>query len=383
MQKTITKTLILVVVLVVALGVNYLFAAWTGPTQAPTGGNTSTPVHIGSTDQVKDGGLSLDGLSVFGGGYFQGSVGINEVTPSTGGEQDLKLDVDGAIGAKYYCDADGNNCASAPLGGSNSVTCPSGFTNVKAAGNQLGCMQNDEANGGATATWNAASDFCFDNFGGRLPSSGEWYIAMANYNLNDENDDAEWNDGANSYTEYDQHATSGDLTDIAFSSPRDDWNVTTFRCWIPRGYWSASGSSGNGFYGSPTRVRLASSITSYSVGTTYSLLSTNVTMPATGGPFRILASYAYLGDSLGSNSYVNTWVDDGLGSKIAHGFAYAEQGPGWNHVSEISPNTYSNGQTVTFILKLKGLAYIAGSSGWPSLQSIDPTWMTIQVIKDE
>ena len=82
MQKTITKSLILVAVLTVALGVNYLFAAWTGPTQAPTGGNTSTPVHIGSTDQIKDGGLSLDALSVFGGGYFQGDVGIGVITPT-------------------------------------------------------------------------------------------------------------------------------------------------------------------------------------------------------------------------------------------------------------------------------------------------------------
>jgi len=92
MQKTITKSLILTAVLVTALGVNYLFAAWAGPTQAPTGGNTSTPVHIGSTDQVKDGGLSLDGLSVFGGGYFQGSVGVGVVTPTEA------LEVDG--GAK-------------------------------------------------------------------------------------------------------------------------------------------------------------------------------------------------------------------------------------------------------------------------------------------
>jgi uncharacterized protein (TIGR02145 family) len=82
MQKTLTKTLILAVVLTAALGVNYLFAAWTGPTQDPTDGNTDTPVHIGTTDQVKDGGLSLDALSVFGGGYFQGDVGIGVVTPT-------------------------------------------------------------------------------------------------------------------------------------------------------------------------------------------------------------------------------------------------------------------------------------------------------------
>jgi len=91
MQKTLTKVLILGVVLTAALGVNYLFAAWTGPTQAPTGGNTSTPVHVGATDQVKNGGLSLDGLSVFGGGYFQGNVGVGVVTPTEA------LDVSGNV----------------------------------------------------------------------------------------------------------------------------------------------------------------------------------------------------------------------------------------------------------------------------------------------
>jgi hypothetical protein len=38
-----------------------------------------------------------------------GDVGINTTAPSSG-EQNLKLDVHGAIGADYYCDKDGNNC---------------------------------------------------------------------------------------------------------------------------------------------------------------------------------------------------------------------------------------------------------------------------------
>jgi hypothetical protein len=80
-KKSLTKFLILTIILTAALSVNYLFAAWVGPTQAPPGGNTSTPIHVGSTNQVKDGGLSLDALSVFGGGYFQGNVGIGVVSP--------------------------------------------------------------------------------------------------------------------------------------------------------------------------------------------------------------------------------------------------------------------------------------------------------------
>ena len=92
MQKHITKFLILTIILTAALSVNYLFAAWTGPTQAPPGGNTPTPIHTGSTPQVKDGGLSVTALSVYGSEWLQGSldvdgrikVGDNSEAPTAG-----------------------------------------------------------------------------------------------------------------------------------------------------------------------------------------------------------------------------------------------------------------------------------------------------------
>ena len=92
MRKNLTKFLILTIVFSAALSVNYLFAAWVGPTQAPPGGNTSTPIHVGSTNQVKDGGLSVNALSVFGNGWFQGGldvggkikVGNDAVAPDAG-----------------------------------------------------------------------------------------------------------------------------------------------------------------------------------------------------------------------------------------------------------------------------------------------------------
>ncbi|MBU1113322.1 MAG: hypothetical protein KKH93_05555 [Candidatus Omnitrophica bacterium] len=43
-------------------------------------------------------------------------LGVGTESPSVGGEQDLKLDVEGAIGAQHYCDASGNNCVEAPVG---------------------------------------------------------------------------------------------------------------------------------------------------------------------------------------------------------------------------------------------------------------------------
>src|SRR3989338_11225751 len=91
MRKNLTKFLLLVIAFTFALSINYIFAAWTGPTQAPPGGNTPTPVHIGTTNQVKDGGLGLNAISVFGNGYFQDNVGIGTVSPQA------KLDVAGKI----------------------------------------------------------------------------------------------------------------------------------------------------------------------------------------------------------------------------------------------------------------------------------------------
>jgi len=137
MRKNLTKFLLLTIAFTFALSINYIFAAWIGPTQTPPLGNTPTPVNVGSIAQVKYGGLSLNSLAVFGNGYFQDNMGIGTMSPSVGGEQNLKLDVEGAVGAKYYCDENGNNCSSAPIGGGvpskavmffNDTVCPSGWS---------------------------------------------------------------------------------------------------------------------------------------------------------------------------------------------------------------------------------------------------------------
>ena len=54
-----------------ALGAAFFIAAslvlaWTGPTSAPPNGNVSAPLNVGTVDQVKDAGLALNALAVFG-----------------------------------------------------------------------------------------------------------------------------------------------------------------------------------------------------------------------------------------------------------------------------------------------------------------------------
>jgi len=70
----------------------------------------------------------------------------------------------------------------------NKIACPSGFTSIESQGRQLGCIQNSEE--GSGTIYDATSN-CFSKYGGRLPFFSELYIAMANYNLNDERDDRE------------------------------------------------------------------------------------------------------------------------------------------------------------------------------------------------
>jgi hypothetical protein len=48
--------------------------AWTGPASAPPNGNVSAPINVGSTDQVKNAGLSVNALAVFGNSAMTGNV---------------------------------------------------------------------------------------------------------------------------------------------------------------------------------------------------------------------------------------------------------------------------------------------------------------------
>lgn len=48
--------------------------AWTGPTGTAPNSNVSAPVNVGTTDQVKNAGLSLNSLAVFGNAILSGTT---------------------------------------------------------------------------------------------------------------------------------------------------------------------------------------------------------------------------------------------------------------------------------------------------------------------
>jgi len=47
--------------------------AWTGPTQTAPNGNVSAPINVGTTDQVKNAGLGVNSLAVFGNALLSGA----------------------------------------------------------------------------------------------------------------------------------------------------------------------------------------------------------------------------------------------------------------------------------------------------------------------
>lgn len=64
----------------VLLGFSFV-VAWTGPTATAPGGNVAAPINVGTVDQVKNAGLSVDALAVFGSQYIQEKLGVDVASP--------------------------------------------------------------------------------------------------------------------------------------------------------------------------------------------------------------------------------------------------------------------------------------------------------------
>lgn len=178
--KQFIKTIILASI--IGLAVSYVFA-WTGPTAPPPGGNTSAPVNVGSTLQMKSGGLGINGLLI---GYSQALFALNSGNVGVGIDTPIeKLDV---VGGRIKSDTGfciGTSCITSwPAGGGGGL--PSGLSgqtlrhdgtnwvansNIFNSGTSVSVGPQDGANEGGEIIFMGAGTnkyFYLDNYAGRL-----------------------------------------------------------------------------------------------------------------------------------------------------------------------------------------------------------------------
>ena len=177
------------------------------------------------------GDLLLGGQAVIQGSMtVQAAAGMtaSSATMTASGDNIYTLTLSSSIhltggGVKW---ADGSISTTASSGGSGTVPCPSGSVMVSSAGVTMGCIFQDE---NSYATWDDAQEYCYRNYGGRLPSASEWYVAAYSLALDSETDGWEW--VGDQHGQY--HCLIGE-TSIRDNTWTYDSSSFDFRCWIPR-----------------------------------------------------------------------------------------------------------------------------------------------------
>lgn len=110
-----------------------------------------------------------------------------------------------------------------------------------------------------------------------------------------------------------------------------------------------------------TRSALAANVLPASATDT-TVLTVPVTMPASGGPFRVLANWSQMVFLGGAVGVMQGWVDDQAGGSpifadVQGAVETASSSSGFA-ASAFSQNTYANGVTITFLLRFR----IAGAA---------------------
>lgn len=125
-----------------------------------------------------------------------------------------------------------------------------------------------------------------------------------------------------------------------------------------------------------TRTSLVGTITT-SIGNN-TIITKSFTMPATGGPYHLLVSYSLFFLSGGSNSIMETWVNDGTNKFAVNLIDYPNSKDEGMTASEVSPVTYAAGATVTLTLISDDAASgeVIGVSGLGS----NPTVLSVSVV---
>lgn len=198
MQISFRQLFALLTIGFVALLVATALQAWTGPTATAPGGNIDTPINVGTSDQVKNAGLSLNALTVFGSQYVESRLGVNQASPVVAldvngsmklgyGGEDCTTALAGAIryssGVPQYCDGTawksfgGGSSASSTQAyatpGTYTFTAPSSFSSmtvlVSGAGGGGGSGANGPRGGGAGPSGSAGGA---SSFGGVTATGG-------------------------------------------------------------------------------------------------------------------------------------------------------------------------------------------------------------------
>ena len=160
-------------------------------------------------DSTVDTGAIVDGTIVTGdiatdtilaGNIAAGAVGTSEIAANAVGDSELSV--------SYTWPAD--------------ISCGTGFTDMGTY-----CIQTAEANSGTGLNWYAATDYCYDNYEGRLCTSSEWYAGCMNGGLTNITDDWEWVDSWNANTSALRRG-DGSCTDVDYAYAAS--NSYVFRC---------------------------------------------------------------------------------------------------------------------------------------------------------
>jgi hypothetical protein len=180
--------------------------------------------------------VSAVGIATGYGGDDPAIVGHTpgEITGGTFGAGDYvfpdNLDVGGNLDVSGNLDVGGNVTGAF-------IECPSGFTSVESQGRQLGCIQNTQQ---APATCQAAILNCFDDYGGKLPTYNEIYIAFQRFDssLSDVGTAQEWIDSGHYFwVWYNQNYYACGLIHTSGNSFMPSGSSYTsniaYRCWIP------------------------------------------------------------------------------------------------------------------------------------------------------
>lgn len=113
MKRTFDVAKVIVLAGILALGMNYLYAAWSAPTVAPPGGNAAAPLNTSLTPQIKDGGLALGGnFSLFGDISLPGRFDAGGNYISGGKLTTRQLQVTEGAGVGKFLTSDGDGIAS-------------------------------------------------------------------------------------------------------------------------------------------------------------------------------------------------------------------------------------------------------------------------------